>query len=90
MCVYTYPCISIYMCVHVYIYIYICDYLYKFMRVYIQYLSEAGFFSRPGEVSVWGIVKIMASFLGPHYNTGSNTGPNLGYPKRDHNFDNQP
>ena len=25
-------------------------------------------------------------FLGPYYNTG----PNLGYPKRDHNFDNPP
>ena len=25
-------------------------------------------------------------FLGPY----SNTGPNLGYPKRDHNFDNHP
>ena len=26
--------------------------------------------------------------LGPHYNT--TTGPNLGDPKRDHNFDNPP
>ena len=29
-------------------------------------------------------------FLGPCYNTGTNTGPNLGDPKRDHNFDNPP
>ena len=29
-------------------------------------------------------------FLGPCYNTGSYTGPNLGDPKRDHNFDNSP
>ena len=29
-------------------------------------------------------------FLGPHYTTGPNTGPNLGDPKRDHNFDNPP
>ena len=28
--------------------------------------------------------------LGPHYKTGPNTGPNLGEPKRDHNFDNPP
>ena len=27
-------------------------------------------------------------FLGPYYNTGPSTGPNLGDPKRDHNFDN--
>ena len=29
-------------------------------------------------------------FLGPTYITGPNTGPNLGDPKRDHNFDNPP
>ena len=29
-------------------------------------------------------------FLGPYYNTGPHTGPNLGDPKRDHNFDNPP
>ena len=29
-------------------------------------------------------------FLGPYYNTGPSTGPNLGDPKRDHNFDNLP
>ena len=29
-------------------------------------------------------------FLGPYYNTGPNTRPNLGDPKRDHNFDNPP
>ena len=29
-------------------------------------------------------------FLGPYYNTGPETGPNLGDPKRDHNFDNPP
>ena len=29
-------------------------------------------------------------FLGPHYNTGPNTGPYLRDPKRDHNFDNPP
>ena len=29
-------------------------------------------------------------FLGPYYNTGPKTGPNLGDPKRDHNFDNLP
>ena len=28
--------------------------------------------------------------LGPYYNTGPNKGPNLGDPKRDHNFDNPP
>ena len=28
--------------------------------------------------------------LGPYYYTGPNTGPNLGDPKRDHNFDNPP
>ena len=28
--------------------------------------------------------------LGPYYNTGPNTGPNLVDPKRDHNFDNPP
>ena len=27
-------------------------------------------------------------FLGRYYNTGPHTGPNLGDPKRDHNFDN--
>ena len=36
--------------------------------------------------SYWVVVKIMVPFLGPHYNTG----PSLGYPKRDHNFDNPP
>ena len=30
------------------------------------------------------------SCLGPYYNTGPNTGPNLRDPKRDHNFDNPP
>ena len=29
-------------------------------------------------------------FLGPCYSTGPNTGPNLGDPKRDHNFENPP
>ena len=29
-------------------------------------------------------------FLGPHYTTGPITGPNLGEPKRDRNFDNPP
>ena len=29
-------------------------------------------------------------FLGPYYNTLPNTGPNLGDPKRDYNFDNPP
>ena len=29
-------------------------------------------------------------FLGPYYNTGPNTEPNLGDPKRDHNSDNPP
>ena len=29
-------------------------------------------------------------FLGPYYNTGPDTGPNLGDPKRDHHFDNPP
>ena len=29
-------------------------------------------------------------FLGPYYSMGPNTGPNLGDPKRDHNFDNPP
>ena len=29
-------------------------------------------------------------FLGPYYNTGPNTGPKLGDPTRDHNFDNPP
>ena len=29
-------------------------------------------------------------FLGPCYNKGPNTGPNLGDPKRDHIFDNSP
>ena len=29
-------------------------------------------------------------FLGPYYNMGPNTWPNLGDPKRDHNFDNPP
>ena len=29
-------------------------------------------------------------FLGPDYNTGPNTGSNLGDLKRDHNFDNPP
>ena len=29
-------------------------------------------------------------FLGSYYTTGPNTGPNLGDPKRDHNFDNHP
>ena len=29
-------------------------------------------------------------FLGPYDNTGPSTGPNLGDPKRDHNFDNLP
>ena len=29
-------------------------------------------------------------FLGPYYNTGPNTGLNLGDPKRDHIFDNPP
>ena len=29
-------------------------------------------------------------FLGPYYNTGSYTGPNLGDPKRDHDFDDYP
>ena len=29
-------------------------------------------------------------FLGPYYSTGSNRGPNLGDPKRDHNFDSSP
>ena len=29
-------------------------------------------------------------FLGPYYNTGPKTGPNLGDPKRDHNFDSSP
>ena len=29
-------------------------------------------------------------FLRPSYSTGPNTGPNLGDPKRDHNFDNPP
>ena len=28
--------------------------------------------------------------LGPYYNTGPNTGPSLGDPKRNHNFDNPP
>ena len=28
--------------------------------------------------------------MGPYYNTGPNTGPNLRDPKRDHNFDNPP
>ena len=28
--------------------------------------------------------------VGPCYTTGSNTGPNLGDPKRGHNFDNPP
>ena len=28
--------------------------------------------------------------LGPYYKTGPDTGPNLGDPKRDHNFDNPP
>ena len=28
--------------------------------------------------------------LGPYYHTGPNTGPSLGDPKRDHNFDNPP
>ena len=28
--------------------------------------------------------------LGPYFFTGPHTGPNLGDPKRDHNFDNQP
>ena len=35
---------------------------------------------------IWGTFKIMVPFLGPYYNTG----PNLGDPKRDHNFDNPP
>ena len=34
-------------------------------------------------------VKIMVPFWGPYYK-GPNTGPNLGDPKRDHNFDNPP
>ena len=29
-------------------------------------------------------------FWGPYYNTGPNMAPNLGDPKRDHNFDNPP
>ena len=29
-------------------------------------------------------------FLGPDYNTGPNTGPSLGDPKRDNNFDSPP
>ena len=29
-------------------------------------------------------------FLDPYFNTGPNTGPNLGNPKKDHNFDNPP
>ena len=29
-------------------------------------------------------------FVDPYYNTGPNTGPTLGDPKRDHNFDNPP
>ena len=29
-------------------------------------------------------------FLGPYYNAGPNTGPNLRDPKTDHNFDNPP
>ena len=29
----------------------------------------------------------MVPFLGSYYNTGSYTGPNLGDPKRDHDFD---
>ena len=43
-------------------------------------------------VQVWG--KYMGDcqnygpFLGPYYKMGPNTGPNLGDPKRDHNFDN--
>ena len=38
----------------------------------------------------WGDCQNYGPFLGPYYNTGPNTRPNLGYPKRDHNFDNPP
>ena len=38
---------------------------------------------------IWGIVKMMVPFWVPIINnTGPNTGPKLGDPKRDHNFDN--
>ena len=37
-----------------------------------------------------GIVKIMVPFWVPIIIRGPNTGPNLGDPKRDHNFDNPP
>ena len=37
----------------------------------------------------WGLSKLW-SFLGPYYNTGPNTGPNLEDPKRNQNFDNPP
>ena len=32
----------------------------------------------------------MVPFWVPFFHTGPNTGPNLGYPKEDHNFDNHP
>ena len=39
---------------------------------------------------IWGYCQNYDPFLGPYYTTGPNTGPNLGDPKRDHNFDNPP
>ena len=38
----------------------------------------------------WGDYQNYGPFLGPCYNTGPYTGPNLGDPKREHNFDNLP
>ena len=40
------------------------------------------------KVGKWGTVKIMVPFWVPIIIRG--TGPNLGDPKRDHNFDNSP
>ena len=36
------------------------------------------------------VVKIMVPFWVPIINTGPNTGPSLGDPKRDHDLDNPP
>ena len=41
-------------------------------------------------LSLMGGCQNYGPFLDPYYNTGPNTGPILGDPKRDHNFDKPP
>ena len=52
--------------------------------------SEAGGQAMSATCLHMGDCQNYAPFLGPNYNTGPNTGLNLGDPKRDHNFDNLP